>query len=489
VSFSKKLFLICVAFTLVACQPQAASYLIPATSTASPTPGPTAVPLPVRPEYNPGELVDYVAQPGDTLPALAARFNTTVDQIRTANEQIPTDATTMPPGMPMKIPIYYLPFWGTPLQIVPDSQYVNGPSAVGFDTSTFVSSRPGWLKDYRAYANGDNHTGAELVDIVATNYSISPRFLLALLEYQTGALSQPVAPSGSYPLGEINYYYAGLYMQLIWAANILNVGYYGWRSGQLTEITHPDSTLERPDPWQTAATVAFQYYISRSASPEQYARAVGPDGLKRAFVSLFGDPFAAGDTGTSFIPVSLQQPPLALPFPDGETWNFTGGPHSGWGTAELQPWAAIDFAPPANVGGCVPSDRPVTAMADGLVVRSETGVVMEDLDGDGDERTGWVILYLHIATDGRAPAGQKLKQGDMVGYPSCEGGEATGTHVHIARKYNGEWIPADSVLPFNMEGWIVHNGVAAYLGTMIRGDKTITACTCSDGPSHIKGGK
>ena len=77
----------------------------------------------------------------------------------------------------------------------------------------------------------------------------------------------------------------------------------------------------------------------------------------------------------------------------------------------------------------------------------------------------------------------------MVGYPSCEGGEATGTHVHIARKYNGEWIPADSVLPFNMEGWIVHNGVAAYLGTMIRGDKTITACTCSDGPSHIKGGK
>ncbi len=267
------------------------------------------------------------------------------------------------------------------------------------------------------------------------------------------------------------------------------MGYYGWWSGDLTEFLHPDGTIERPDPWQTAATVAFQYYISRSASPEEYARAVGPDGLKRTYQTLFGDAWAYDKSGKPFIQVSLQQPTLALPFLDGETWNFTGGPHSGWGTAELQPWSAIDFAPPANVGGCVPSDRPVVAMADGLVVRSETGVVMEDLDGDGDERTGWVILYLHIATVGRAPAGRTLKKGDTIGYPSCEGGEATGTHVHIARKYDGQWIPADGVLPFNLEGWISHYGSAAYQGTLTRGTQTITACTCSDAASHIKGGK
>ena len=114
--------------------------------------------------------------------------------------------------------------------------------------------------------------------------------------------------------------------------------------------------------------------------------------------------------------------------------------------------------------GCNPSNRPVVAMADGVVVRSETGVVMEDLDGDGDERTGWDLLYLHIATVGRAPGRPKLKKGDPIGFPSCEGGEATGTHVHIARKYNGEWMPADSVIPFNLEGWIAHNGDAAYQG-------------------------
>src|SRR5215468_282536 len=56
---------------------------------------PTPVPAPPsgRPAYAPGQLVDYTAQNVDTLPALAARFNTTVDQIMHANPIIPTDAT------------------------------------------------------------------------------------------------------------------------------------------------------------------------------------------------------------------------------------------------------------------------------------------------------------------------------------------------------------------------------------------------------------
>ena len=466
--------------------PQGVGTLIPITPTPTQLPGPTASPVPTRPKYNPGQLVDYVAQTGDTLAALAAHFNTTADEIRAANPQIPANTTTMPPGMPMKIPIYYLSFWGTRLQILPDSQFIDGPSAVGFDTEAFVSSHPGWLKDYSAYAENANHSGAELVDMVAIDYSISPRVLLALLDYQTGALSQPVQPAGNYPLGNVDYNFSGLYLQLIWAANMLNVGYYGWRTGTLTEFQHPDGTLERPDPWQTAATVAFQYYFSLNTPLFEYTRATGPDGLARVYRNLFGDPFAA-NVDLPYIPVSLQQPELGLPFKDGETWSLTGGPHAGWGTADLQPWSALDFGPP--VKGCDPSNNPVVAMADGVVVRSETGLVVEDLDGDGDERTGWDIIYLHVATDGRAQVGQKLKRGDPLGFPSCEGGEATGTHVHIARKYNGEWMPVDGAILFNMEGWIAHVGTAAYEGTLTRGTQVVIACTCSDEASHVTAGK
>jgi len=483
----KKLCLFLLALLLVACNlPRAVVVgLTPFALTQTQAAGPTATTLLKRPVYAPGELVDYVAQTGDTLPALGAHFNTTIAEIRFANPQIPVDATTLLPGMQMKIPIIYSPTWGTPIQIMPDSLFVNGPSVNGFDTGAFVSSQPGWLKDYQEVVGNTTRSAVELVDTVATNFSISPRTLLVLLEYQAGALSNPVPPSGDYPLGHVDVNAAGLYLQLVWAANILNAGYYGWRTGSLTQLVHPDYTIESPDPWQTAATVAFQYYYSNYSFAE-YARATGPDGLRAAYSNLFGDPWNA-NVDMPHIPANLQQPALSLPFPAGYAWSFTGGPHSAWGAAALQPWAAIDFAPPVH--GCDASDVPVVAMADGIVARSEAGVVMEDLDGDGNERTGWDILYLHIASEGEARLGQRLKSGDPLGFPSCEGGTASGTNVHVARIYNGEWMPVDSVILFNLEGWIVHTGAAAYQGSLTRGYQTVTASSYSNAASLIVAGQ
>jgi hypothetical protein len=62
---------------------------------------------------------------------------------------------------------------------------------------------------------------------------------------------------------------------------------------------------------------------------------------------------------------------------------------------------------------------------------------------------------------------------------------ATGTHLHLARKFNGEWVPADGPLPFNLEGWIAHAGEAPYKGTLTRDGKTVIACTCSNAASFV----
>jgi LasA protease len=474
-----------VTLALSACIPASfvdGTAIIPA---ATSTPGPAPTPFPTRPAYNPGELVEYNAQTGDTLPALAAHFNTSVEEIRTANPGIPDTATTMPAGMPMKIPIYYLQFWGTPFKILPDNLFVNGPSGIGFNTEEFVALQPGWFKDYVAYAGGVNRSGAGIVDYVATNYSISPRLLLALLEYQTGALSQPVAPDSQYPLGHRDYNYAGVYMQLVWAANTLNNGFYGWQTGRLTTFTHPDTRLERPDPWQNAASVGLQFYYSTIYSGQPYDLAVGPTGFSQTYWRLFGNPWSDYE---ELIPVSLEQPEFALPFPAGETWAYTGGPHTGWGKGG-DPFAAIDFAPATDESGCFPTDKFATAIADGEVTRVQPGVVVLDLNMDGDERTGWVILYLHVATDGRVELGSVLSTGDRIGHPSCEGGTSTGTHVHIARKYNGEWIAADSTIPFNLENWIAHNGSKAYSGTLTRENQTITASENADYKSQLRAGE
>jgi LasA protease len=483
------LCLISLIFT-TSCIPQAVNQnvnLTPASNQQQNTTLPifALTPIPTRTTYTPGELVDYIAQTGDTLPALAAHFNTTVDEILQANPQIPRDATTMPPGMPMKIPIYYRALWGSPFQIIPDHAFVNGPADVGFNTAAFVASKPGWLKDYQVYVSGSTLSGAEMVDYVAINYSINPRLLLAILEYQGGALSQPQPPVKKNLLGIKRSFWESHYLQLVIAANILNNGYYGWRGGGLLEFEDTDEILIRPDPWQNAGSVALQYYYSRVFAGDQYAVATGPSGLIQTYGKLFGNPW---NDPLVLIPGSLQQPTLQLPFPDDQIWTYTGGPHTGWGTGE--PLAAIDFAPPSEKSGCVTagSDNYATAMADGLVVRSDIDGIALDLDKDGDERTGWVIFYLHLAEGGRAPLGADLKAGEMIGYPSCEGGHATGTHVHLARKYNGEWIIADSALPLTMNGWVTHNGTREYLGTLTKGNGVVTACDCSDTFSSISSG-
>jgi hypothetical protein len=97
------------------------------------------------------------------------------------------------------------------------------------------------------------------------------------------------------------------------------------------------------------------------------------------------------------------------------------------------------------------------------------------MDGDGSEQTGWNLLYLHVASNGRVAKGEWLEQDDRIGHPSCEGGMSTGTHLHFARKYNGEWVTADGPLPFLLSGWTVYAGEKPYDGTMVKGDKVIAS--------------
>lgn len=474
-----------VCLILAACQTQGGLGLVSLPlSTSTPVGAVVASPEPTREQYAPGQLVDYQAQDGDTLPAIAAHFNTTEEEIRKNNPILPAQVTTLPAGLPMKIPIYFRPLWGSAYHILPDSLFVNGPAQVGFDTAGFVNTHPGWLQFYSAYAADENRSGAGIVDYVATQFSISPRLLLAVLEYQTGALSQPMRPASAddgYLLGYQEQFHKGLYLQLVWAANTLNEGYYSWRKGNISSYDLLSGKMERPDPWQNAASVAMHYYYTQMLNDAEYQTAVSANGLAKTYRALFGDPWV---NVQAHIPGSLEQPQLRLPFEIGKRWAFTGGPHTGFGDGE--PFAAIDFAPPAVVGGCSPTDEWDTAVADGVIARSEPAEVILDLDGDGNEQTGWVIFYMHVAKTDQIVKGAHVKAGDRIGHPSCEGGRATGTHLHIARKYNGEWVLASGPLAFDLEGWVVHDGNAAYEGSMTRLSRTVNACLCSDQASQIE---
>ena len=442
---------------------------------------PEMTPYPTRPVYEPGELVSYTAQTGDTLPALAARFNTTVTEIRQANPIIPEDATTMPPEMPMQIPVYYRALWGTPFQMLPDAAFINGPNAAGFDTQAFILQQRGWLRTYAAWAFDGTRSAGEIIDYVAVSYSVSPKLLLALLDYMAGGCSENRIPGGDdfNILGLESDYWTGTYLQLSYASNILNDAYYRWREGSLIEFELKDGSLVRPDPWQNAASVALQYFFSRVLDAPAFHYAIGQDGFTKTYQRLFGDPWLIDP----HIPGSLVQPEMQLPYINDKRWAFTGGPHTAWGS--MEPWAALDFAPPSQASTCEIASVPTTAVANGKVVRVGEGLLVLDLDGDGDERTGWVVFYLHISKEGRVPVGSEVKTGDPLGYPSCEGGRSTGTHIHIARKYNGEWVEADGVVPFVLSGWRPIRGDVPYSGQLVKDDMIVRANVNPDNHSMI----
>ncbi|MCS7261233.1 MAG: hypothetical protein NZ765_10700, partial [Anaerolineae bacterium] len=192
------------------------------------------------------------------------------------------------------------------------------------------------------------------------------------------------------------------------------------------------------------------------------------------YETLFGDP--RRHAIEPLIPVGLEQPVLYLPWPQGRTWYLSGGPHGAWFSGSA--WAALDFAPPDVRGHCAVSREWATAAAPGLVLRSEDGQVWIDLDEDGYEQTGWVLFYLHVASLERVAAGTRLARGSRVGHPSCEGGAAKSSHLHIARRYNGEWIAADGPIPLVLSGWRAVNGLAEYEGKMVKGDQVRQACEC-----------
>jgi LysM repeat protein len=417
---------------------------------------------------------EHVVKSGDTLYGIAVAYGATIDSILAVNELDNPDSLVV--GQVIKLPD--APVQQTPqFKIMPDSKLIRGPGSGDFDITRFINQQPGYIRiatDIVPTRLADNPgfeeslTAAQVVERVSIEYSVDPRLLLALLEYRGQWLSDPSpAPSlKTNPLiseaDSAGIDRSGLYKQLAWAANQLNFGYYGWKYRGWTTLEFAGGQRLLYAPGLNAGAVALQYYFSLNKSFNLWQHDIDQSGFFSVYYTYFGNPFAGAID--PIVPVSPQQPPMTLPFAQGEVWLFTGGAHGGWGTGSA--WSAIDFAtpddPPEGVA-CYTSEYWARAVTAGVIARSGYGAVVLDLDGDGDETTGWTVLYLHIAAQDRIAVGATVQIGDTIGHPSCEGGFSTATHLHIARRYNGEWIPADCFVcapqhdrpSFTMSGWSV----------------------------------
>ena len=350
---------------------------------------------------------------------------------------------------------------GPNFEIIPDSELVYGPGLASFALAKFIDAELPKLAAYSEEVDEHQMNGYDILDKLSRDYSVNPRLLLALLRQRSdGALDL------QFPFIK-DEAYQGLYRQLSWAADQLNRGYYVRRVGALERITLLDGTQVDLSSDISDGTAAVQYLYGLLLGYSDWQAAVGPLGLYADYLAWFDDP--RDKAVEPLIPAGLAQPEFLLPYSQDEAWYFTSGPHSAWGAYAA--WGALDFAPEKpseDAWGCYRSDAYVRAVADGRVVRVADGLVVQELDDDHFEGSGWTILYMHIAEDGRAEMGQYLTAGDPIGHPSCEGGPATGTHLHIARRFNGEWIPADQDIPFVMSGWVSAGFGVEYDGSLTR---------------------
>ncbi|MCY3834802.1 MAG: LysM peptidoglycan-binding domain-containing protein [Chloroflexi bacterium] len=431
------------------------------------------------------EMPTHTIKAGDTLTRIAALYDVSIDALLNANDLPNPDFLEV--GQVINLPQAPVDFT-LALQIIPDSRLVRSMSAAGFHTEEFTQSQAGILRQMMVVvptrlADGsqrsDHLNGSQIVERISSEYSVDARLLLAFLEHYAALLTEPAADSDKqlYPLlsaetsQPVNR--EGLYMQISWLADQLNKGYYDWKYRGKTILERPDGSRLYYHPSLNAATVAIQYVVAQLVDEDQWEADIGEAGLYETYRRLFGDPFAGAQETT---PSDLRQPELTLPFPRGDAWRFTGGFHGGWGNGSA--WSAVDFAPPDDEpsGWCYTSSFPVTAIARGMIVALGDGLIVLDLDGDGNAGSGWTIVYLHVNPHDALRIGQTVSVGNILGYASCSGGFSTATHLHIARRYNGEWIPADcnrcpagvSVPPFVMSNWrVVGLGSQLYQGFLV----------------------
>jgi len=436
-------------------------------------------------EVQEGQKASHTVQRGDTLTRIAERYDVSINALLKANDLPNPDFLEVGQVINLpQTPVEYTPAF----RIVPDTRLVRSVGAIDFDVDAFLRSQSGMLPQINVFtptrlADGtqrsDALTASQIIERVSREYSVDARLLIAFLEHYAGlvttsteeeeALLYPfVAPDAPTPTGR-----KGLYAQLSWLADRLNQGYYDWKYRGKTIIEAADGSRLNYHPDLKAGTIGVQFAIAQMRTLEQWEIDVGEAGLFETYRRLFGDPFADARELTAS---ELLQPALTLPFPRGDVWRFTGGFHGGWGNGSA--WSAVDFAPPdeEKAGWCYTSRYPITAIANGIIARIDDGVIVLDLDGDGDEASGWTILYLHVSPHDALNEGLVVDSGNILGYTSCAGGFSTATHLHIARRFNGEWIPADcnrcppgvAVPPFVMSNWkVVGLGSQLYQGFLV----------------------
>ncbi len=247
--------------------------------------GPIVTPTPDAPHPLPAmrtKVDHYTVQPSDTLGLIAQRYGVSIEQLVEANTLANPDI--LPVGVVLTIPAPDPGNMGPDYKVLPDSELVYGPASTTFDIAGFIQDQGGYLAHYQQEVDEVSKktlSGAQIVQGIAQDYSVNPRLLLAVLEYQSGWVTNPNPKQAAvdYPIGIRDPRKKGLYHQLAWAANALNRGYYLWRVNGVSSWLLSDGSIVPIAPTINAGTAGVQQMFAYLYDRSKWNDAVSDKGL------------------------------------------------------------------------------------------------------------------------------------------------------------------------------------------------------------------
>ncbi|WP_257325694.1 M23 family metallopeptidase [Pseudoalteromonas rhizosphaerae] len=325
----------------------------------------------------------------------------------------------------------------TSLVAVDDTQFVFNNDLLREDWDNFFALHAPVLEDKK-----------ERVLHWAGYTSINPKVILALIELQSGLLSDPDA--------DINNAFAGLSDEHGFDAQLEDVvmmlsqrfyAYKQWQDSQATpetskyageEITNRVNTNS-----STAATVALVSVLKKQVLSKDNVNYAKSDltGFLATFERLFPDSRAQLQRSSkSALQSSNQQFAAAsfsmnLPWSSGYYW-YSGGAHSNTGSG--YPYSSLDFN--NGSGGWGANTPYVQAAHGGTITRFSSCNIRVT------HSSGYSTNYYHMSNL-QYSSGDFVQSGAWLGryannyYQAlCEGGQSSGPHVHFTLLYNGQQV-------------------------------------------------
>ncbi|MBU2711965.1 M23 family metallopeptidase [Zooshikella harenae] len=332
------------------------------------------------------------------------------------------------------------------LEYFPIQQLIYSPDEMDqFDLASYLAQHAPHLSQY-----------AEVISHWSGFTSISPKVLLALMEQQSGIISNP-SPSAAdlqSPFGKLSVK-IGFELQVeIIAKRLAKLHYH-------PKDSSTNLSTQTAEPLQLNQAQTVNQLFTTDVANGELTATNNTSNLKR-FISTYNQlfPNELSNNQLSLTAQSYEQTPpdtmFQLPFPVGEYWHI-GGAHTNTGSGD-RPLSSLDFS---NGGywGSDTSNRWVSAAASGVAkVHSSCSLEIT-------HNNGWSTHYYHLANI-QVQTGDKVSLNQPIAnYASnksqalCNGGQSTGPHEHFSLKLQGRYVHLNDV---SLSGYKIHTGRSSY---------------------------